>query len=335
MQISAQSWAKPARLARSLSILALTAGLAACGGTATVGEGTTKGSGVTGDIQIDGSSTVFPISEAMAEEFQIANPGARVTVGLSGSGGGFKKFCGGETDISNASRQIKDTEIELCNAAGIDFIEVPVAYDGITLVVNRDNDWAQCVTVDQLNIAWSPESEGKIDNWNQIDPSFPDQPLALYGPGTDSGTFDYFTDEVNGEEGASRGDYTASEDDNVIVTGVEGSTGAMGYFGYAYYEENQGALKALEVTNEAGECIAPSSETIADGTYNPMSRPLFFYVKQEAYETKPQVAAFVDYHLDPANGSLVKEAGYIALPDADLAAAKGRITERKLGKNPG
>ncbi|MEL7333574.1 MAG: substrate-binding domain-containing protein, partial [Cyanobacteria bacterium J06560_2] len=166
------------------------------------------------------------------------------------------------------------------------------------------------------------------------DPSFPDEPLALFGPGTDSGTFDYFTDEVNGEEGASRGDYTASEDDNVIVTGVESSNGGMGYFGYAYYEENQGALKAMEIENEDGECIAPSTETIADGSYNPMSRPLFFYVKKEAYDTKPQVKAFVDYHLDPANSTLVQETGYIALPDADLAASKARVDEGKLGKDP-
>ncbi|MGB7088348.1 MAG: substrate-binding domain-containing protein, partial [Phormidesmis sp.] len=204
----------------------------------------------------------------------------------------------------------------------------------ITLVVNNENDWAQCVTVDQLNTAWSPEAEGTVDNWNQVDPSFPDEPLALFGPGTDSGTFDYFTEEVNGEEGASRGDYTASEDDNVIVTGVESSNGGFGYFGYAYFEENEGALKALEVENEDGECIAPSFETIADGTYNPMSRPLFFYVKKEAYDNKPQVQAFVDYQLDPANGELVKEAGYITLPDEDIAASKARIDENKLGKDP-
>ncbi|MEO1743493.1 MAG: PstS family phosphate ABC transporter substrate-binding protein, partial [Cyanobacteria bacterium J06629_9] len=243
--------ARTMRFAYSVSLLALVAGLAACGGgTDTVSEGTEgdvaagtdAASGIEGDILIDGSSTVFPISEAMAEEFMAANPGTRVTVGVSGSGGGFKKFCAGETDISNASRQIKDEEIATCEEAGIEFIEVPVAFDGITLVKNPANDWAQCMTVDQLNTMWSPESEGTVTNWNQIDPSFPDQPLGLYGPGTDSGTFDYFTDEVNGEEGASRGDYTASEDDNVIVQGVEGDEGGLGYFGYAYYEENQGAL---------------------------------------------------------------------------------------------
>ncbi len=331
--------ARPARLAYSASILALVASLAACGGDTTAVDGVdgdelAAGAGVSGDIQIDGSSTVFPISEAMAEEFMAANPDSRVTVGVSGSGGGFEKFCGGETDISNASRQIKDEEIANCEAAGIEFIEVPIAYDGITLVTNPENDFAQCLTVEQLNTMWSPEAEGTIENWSQVDPSFPDQPLELYGPGTDSGTFDYFTDEVNGEEGASRGDYTASEDDNVIVTGVESSSGGLGYFGYAYYEENQGSLKALEIENEDGECVAPSTETIADGSYNPMSRPLFFYVKKEAYDTKPQVKAFVDYNLNPDNGELVQEVGYITLPNEDLAASKARIDEAKLGKDP-
>lgn len=332
--------ARPARLAYSASILALVASLAACGGGDTTavdgvdGDELAAGAGVSGDIQIDGSSTVFPISEAMAEEFMAANPDSRVTVGVSGSGGGFEKFCGGETDISNASRQIKDEEIANCEAAGIEFIEVPIAYDGITLVTNPENDFATCLTTDQLNTMWSPEAEGTIENWSQVDPAFPDQPLELYGPGTDSGTFDYFTDEVNGEEGASRGDYTASEDDNVIVTGVESSSGGLGYFGYAYYEENQGSLKALEIENEDGECVAPSTETIADGSYNPMSRPLFFYVKKEAYDTKPQVKAFVDYNLNPDNGELVQEVGYITLPNEDLAASKARIDEAKLGKDP-
>ncbi|MEO1392863.1 MAG: PstS family phosphate ABC transporter substrate-binding protein [Cyanobacteria bacterium J06634_5] len=336
MQIS--SWARPARLAYSFSILALTASLAACGGTATTtadGEpAADAGDAVSGEIQIDGSSTVFPISEAMAEEFQIANPGTQVTVGVSGSGGGFKKFCAGETDISNASRPIKDEEVALCGEAGIEFYEVPLAYDGITVVTSQDNDWAQCLTIDQLNTAWSPDSEESVTNWNQIDPAFPDEPLALYGPGADSGTFDYFTDEVNGEEGATRGDYTASEDDNVIVTGVQNATGGMGYLGYAYYEENQDSLKSVEIENEAGECTAPATETIADGSYNPMSRPLFFYVKKEAYDNKPEVKAFVDYNLDPANGELVQEAGYITLPDSDLAASKAIIDDGKLGKNP-
>ena len=329
MQFTGRSASRSARLTRSFSILALAASLTACGGgdTATTGGDVAAGGGesVSGDIQIDGSSTVFPISEAMAEEFQIANPDVRVTVGVSGSGGGFKKFCAGETDVSNASRAIKEEEAAACEAAGVEFAEVPIAYDGITLVTNTENDWAQCMTLDQLNTIWSPDSEGSVSNWNQIDPEFPDQALDLYGPGTDSGTFDYFTDEVNGEEGASRGDYTASEDDNVIVTGVESSAGSLGYFGYAYYEENQGNLKAVEIENEDGTCIAPSSETIADGSYNPMSRPLFIYVKKEAYENKPQVKAFIDYQLASENGELVKEAGYITLPDADLADSRSKV----------
>ena len=337
MQRLSQFRARSARFAYSLSILALTASLAACGGTTTTTEGDTGAaevSGVSGAIQIDGSSTVFPISEAMAEEFQAINPDTQVTVGVSGSGGGFKKFCGGETDISNASRPIKDEEVATCEAAGIEFYEIPVAYDGITIVASKDNDWAQCLTVEQLNTAWSPDAEGSVDNWNQVDPAFPDEALALFGPGTDSGTFDYFTDEVNGEEGASRGDYTASEDDNVIVTGVQSASGGMGYFGYAYFEENSDSLKAIEIENEDGDCIAPSIDVIADGSYNPMSRPLFFYVKKEAYDTKEQVKAFVDYHLDPANGALVQEAGYVPLPDADLAAAKGIIESGNVGKDP-
>ncbi len=342
MKSSGQFLGRSARLAYAGSILALTFSLAACGGgSTTTAEGggtepageTTAAEGVSGEIQIDGSSTVFPISEAMAEEFQIANPGTNVTVGNSGSGGGFKKFCAGETDISNASRPIKDEEAATCKAAGIEFIEVPIAYDGITLVTNKSNDFATCLTKDQLKTIWAPESEDKVTNWNQVDPSFPDKPLELFGPGTDSGTFDYLTEEINGESGASRGDYTASEDDNVIVNGVEGSDGSLGYFGYAYFEENQDQLKALEIENEAGKCVAPSSESIADGSYNPLSRPLFFYIKKESYDTKPQVKAFADYQVDPDNGKLIKEVGYITLPDDVLAESKARIDGEKLGKD--
>ncbi len=321
---------------RFLSLFAvLSLGVAACGGgetTTSAGDG--DATGVTGDIQIDGSSTVFPISEAMAEEFMLENPGSRVTVGVSGSGGGFKKFCAGETDISNASRPIKQKEIDACAEAGIEFIEVPVAFDGLTIVANPENDWAACLSTDQLNAMWAPEAEGQVSNWNQADATFPDEALTLYGPGTDSGTFDYFTDEVNGEEGASRGDYTASEDDNVIVQGVQTDKGALGYFGYAYYEENQDSLKAVEVKNEAGDCVAPSRETIADGSYNPMSRPLFFYVKKEAYDNKAEVKAFVDYKLAPANGELIAEAGYVALPEDILSNAVTRLSSGQTGSAP-
>ena len=221
-----------------------------------------------------------------------------------------------------------------CEAAGIEFFELPIAYDGLTVVTNAENDFAQCLTIDQLNAIWSPESEGSITNWNQVDPSFPDQPLDLYGPGTDSGTFDYFTEAINGEEGASRGDYTASEDDNVIVTGVTGSSGSMGYFGYAYYEESSDVLKSVAIENEAGECVEPSVETIADGSYNPLSRPIFFYVSKESYETKPQVKAFADFHLDPANGGLIGEVGYVPLPEDIALAGKSRLDKGETGKSP-
>ncbi|MGB3291561.1 MAG: PstS family phosphate ABC transporter substrate-binding protein [Phormidesmis sp.] len=329
---------RPARLAYSASILALVASLSACGGgdtTTTEDPAAVDGEAgeITGAVQIDGSSTVFPISEAVAEEFQAAYPGTQVTVGVSGSGGGFEKFCAGQTDISNASRAIKDEEVAACEEGGIEFVEVPIAYDGITLVTNTENDFATCMTIDQLNTIWSPDSEGSISNWNQVDPSFPDQELSLYGPGTDSGTFDYFTEEINGEEGASRGDYTASEDDNVIVTGVESSSGSLGYFGYAYYEENQDQLKSLEIENEEGTCVAPSADTIADGSYNPLSRPLFVYVKKEAYDTKPQVKAFVDFQLAEENSELVREVGYIALPAADMDESRSKVEEGVTGKS--
>ncbi len=332
MKFSGQLLERSTRLAYAGSILALTFSLAACGGTDSAGD-TVAGEDVSGAIQIDGSSTVFPISEAVAEEFQSVYPGTQVTVGVSGTGGGFEKFCAGQTDVSNASREIKEEEVAACEAAGIEFIEVPVAYDGLTVIANAENDFATCLTVDQLTKIWSPDSEGSITNWNQVDPSFPDQELRLYGPGTASGTFDYFTEVVNDEGGASRGDYTASEDDNVIVTGVESSRGSLGYLGYAYYEENQDQLKALEVENEAGECVAPSPETIADGSYNPFSRPLFIYVKQEAYETKPQVKAFVDFQLAQENSGLVSNVGYIALPEADLNEARSKVEEGVTGKS--
>lgn len=330
------------RFATAASCAVLLGALAACGGSETAttgGEPTATSepaeSGLTGSVLIDGSSTVFPISEAMAEEFSIENPGVEVTVNLSGSGGGFKKFCAGETDVSNASRPIKDKEVALCDEAGIEFIEIPVAYDGLTIVVNPENDWAQCLTVDQLNAMWSPDAETNgVDTWSKADSSFPDEPLALYGPGADSGTFDYFTDEVNGDEGVSRGDYQASEDDNLIVNGVQGEKGGLGYFGYAYFEENSDALKAVEVQNEAGDCVAPSRETIADGSYNPMSRPLFFYAKVESYDNKPEVKAFVDYMIDPSNGSLIEDVGYVALPADAVAASQARISEKKTGKDP-
>jgi len=321
-------------------VLALT--LAACGGGAPTDEpaaddaatddatGETAEGGVEGDVLVDGSSTVFPISEAMAEEFMAANPDARVTVGVSGSGGGFKKFCAGETDISNASRPIKESEIELCAENDIEYIELPVAYDGLSVVVNTANDWATCLKPDQLTTMWEAAAEGSVDNWNQIDPEYSDRALSLYGPGTDSGTYDYFVEALLGEDG-SRGDFTASEDDNIIVQGVQADEGGLGFFGFAYYEENADTLTAVEIENSAGECVLPTTETIADGTYNPLSRPIFVYVSKAAIDEKPQVQAFMDFHLAAENADLVTEVGYVGLPEEILTKAKERLAEKTVG----
>jgi phosphate transport system substrate-binding protein len=241
-----------------------------------------------GRVNIDGSSTVFPVTQAMAEEFNLVASNVQVPVGVSGTGGGFAKFCEGETDISNASRPISEDETELCEENDILFIEVPVAYDGLSVVVNPENDWATCLTVEELGVMWAPEAENEITNWNQIRDDFPDAELVLYGPGTDSGTYDYFTDAVTGEEGASRGDFTGSEDDNVLVQGVSSDVNALGFFGYSYYVENTDSLKLVAIDDgddSNGEgCIEPSAETINNGTYQPLSRPLFIYVNAEAAE---------------------------------------------------
>ncbi|RMF20661.1 MAG: PstS family phosphate ABC transporter substrate-binding protein [Cyanobacteria bacterium J083] len=322
---------KSSNLPVRLSLISLLLTLTACGGAETNTQTTSE---LTGTVTVDGSSTVFPITEAMAEEFQKNNPNVKVTVGVSGTGGGFKKFCAGETDISDASRPIKQSEIEACQKAGIEYIELPVAYDALTVVVNPKNDWAECLTVKQLNLIWKPESQGKINNWKQVSPEFPDKKLSLYGPGTDSGTFDYFTDAINGEEGASRGDYTASEDDNVIVTGVANDEGALGYFGLAYFEENRGKLKAVKIDDENPDngdgCIEPSVATVEDGTYQPLARPIFIYVKKSALE-RPELKAFVDFYMDPANKELVSEVGYIPLSDEIYAKAQTRLTKQITG----
>ncbi|MEA5450849.1 PstS family phosphate ABC transporter substrate-binding protein [Leptolyngbya sp. CCNP1308] len=268
-------------------------------------------------IQIDGSSTVYPISEAMAEEFMAANRGTQVTVGVSGTGGGFSKFCAGELDITGASRPIKDSEVEACAAAGIEYIEVPVATDALTVVINPENTWADEMTVEQLQTLWSPEAQGTITSWNQIDPSWPNEPIDLYGPGTDSGTFDYFTEVIVGESGSSRADYTASEDDNILVIGVGRETNAIGYFGLAYYLENQDTLKAVAVNG-----VEPTPENVENGTYAPLSRPIFVYVKTSSLESRPEVRAFVEFMLE--NGpEIVPEVGYVPLSEqryADLLA---------------
>ncbi|MBD1808630.1 PstS family phosphate ABC transporter substrate-binding protein [Microcoleus sp. FACHB-SPT15] len=331
---------KKTRLVSLASAATLMVGIASCGGnqsSAPSGDaggsspaaGTAAGSNLSGQVQADGSSTVLPIMEAVAEEFQKANSGVQVTVGSSGTGGGFKKFCAGEIDISNASRPIKEEEIELCQKANIEYIEVPVAYDGLSVVANPQNNFAQCLKVDELKKMWEPAAQGKVSNWSQVRSGFPNQPLALYGPGTDSGTFDYFTDAVNGEEGASRGDYTASEDDNTLVQGVSQDQGGLGYFGYAYYEQNKDKIKLVEIDSGNG-CVAPSPQTIADGTYAPLSRPLFIYVKKEA-AARPEVKALVDFALAADNKELISEVGYVPLPDDTVALVKSRFEQGKVG----
>jgi phosphate transport system substrate-binding protein len=291
-------------------------------GTTTAGAG----SDLSGRIEADGSSTVGPFTTAAAERFQRANPDVRITVGVSGTGGGFERFCRGETDLSNASRPIKDEEKEICERNGVEYAEFHVANDALTVVVNPQNDWATCLTVDELKKIWQPGS--KVGNWNQVRPAFPDVELVLAGPGTDSGTFDYFTDAIVGEEGASRSDYTASENDNVTVQAVSGETGGLGYFGFSYLEENLGRVKAVAVDGGDG-CVEPGVATAQDGTYQPLSRPLFVYVKRESLE-RPAVDAFVRYVLD--NETEISEAArFVPLTDEQLAEARDSLDQALAG----
>lgn len=278
---------------------------------------------LSGDIDIDGSSTVFPITEAVAEEFgKLTEGNVRVTVGVSGTGGGFKKFCNGEIQISDASRPIKASEVQLCADAGIEYIEIPAAIDGLTVIVNKDNTWVQCMTVDELHTMWAPAAEDVITRWNQVRPDWPDDKMEMYAPGVDSGTFDYFTETVNGEGGASRGDFTASEDDNLIIQGVSGGKNGVGYLGYSYYIENAKKLKAVAIDGGAG-CVIPTDEVINNGTYAPLSRPLFIYVRADA-AANSHIAEFVRYYLSEEGQALAAEVGYIPYPQKvyDLALAK-------------
>ncbi|CAI8051004.1 Protein SphX [Geodia barretti] len=282
-------------------------------------------SSLKGDINIDGSSTVFPITEAMAEEFGYATDGnVRITVGVSGTGGGFKKFCAGEIVISDASRPIKQSEADLCAENGVEYIELPVAIDGLSVMVNPGNDFIECMTVDELNTIWAPEAEEVVTRWNQVRPEWPDEKIGLYAPGVDSGTFDYFTETVNGESQASRADFLPSEDDNVLVTGISNDRGALGYFGYAYYAENADRLKLVAIDGGSG-CVLPTDETINNGSYAPLSRPLFIYVTSDALN-QPHIMAFVEYFLDEANRDLISETGYIPFPSTvyGLVLAKFR-----------
>ncbi|MEK9659620.1 MAG: PstS family phosphate ABC transporter substrate-binding protein [Chloroflexota bacterium] len=281
--------------------------LVACGGGS-------SDEGLSGAIEVDGSSTVFPITEAVAEEFRKDEPGVQVNVGVSGTGGGFKRFVAGETDISDASRPIKASEAEQAVTNGIEFIEMRVGTDGLSVVVNPNNDFVDCLTVAELKKIWEPGST--INNWKDVRAGFPDQKLNLYGPGTDSGTFDYFTEEINGTVQASRADYTASEDDNVLVQGVSGDRGGMGYFGFAYYVENTSKVKAVAIDSGSG-CVEPTVANIEAGNYTPLSRPLYIYVNKASL-AKPEVAAFVRFYMEHG-AELTAAVGYVA-SDASIYA---------------
>ena len=318
------------RVVRSISpclAIAVVVLATACGGgrdeSADEGAATSApASDLSGRIEADGSSTVGPLTTAAAERFQRANPDVKITVGVSGTGGGFERFCRGETDLSNASRPIEDDEKAICAREGIEFAEFQVANDALTIVVNLQNDWAECLTVEELKKIWEPGS--KIDNWNEVRQGFPDESLRLAGPGTDSGTFDYFTDAVVGEEGASRSDYTASENDNVIVQAVSGERGALGYFGFSYFEENQNRLQAVAIDGGDG-CVEPGVATAQDGTYTPLSRPLFVYVKTESLQ-RPEVEAFARDLLDNAK-EIAEAAQFVPLTDEQVQKAQAALDE--------
>lgn len=279
-------------------------------------------------VKIDGSSTVYPVTEGVAEDFQ-KKERIKVTVGISGTGGGFKKFCRNEIDVQNASRPILQSEIEDCKKAGIEFYELPIAFDALTVVVNPKNDFVKQLTVAELRKMWEPAAQGKITNWNQINPSFPNRQLKLFGAGSDSGTFDYFTEAINGKSKASRGDFTASEDDNVLVQGVASDIGAIGYFGYAYYAENTRRVKAVSIVNQAGQAIIPSEASVMDGSYNPLSRPIFIYVNAKSID-KIEVSKFVNYYMDVAT-TIAKEVKYVPLPKAAYEANKRHIVNKRVG----
>jgi len=281
-------------------------------------------------IKIDGSSTVFPIAEAVAEEFQISKKGkVRVTVGIAGTGGGFKRFCRGETDISNASRPILKEEMAACAAAGVRYMELPVAFDALTVVVNPQNTWVKSLTVSDLKKMWEPGAQGRVSKWNQVRSEWPAQPLMLFGPGADSGTFDYFTEAVTGKAKASRGDYTASEDDNVLVQGVENNKNAIGYFGYAYYIAHKDKMRAVPIVNANGKDVGPSIAAVNDGSYSPLSRPLFIYVRETA-AARADVQEFINFYLTEG-AELAKEVGYVPLPAEAYRLALKHFADKKLG----
>ncbi len=286
-------------------------------------------------VKVDGSSTVFPVTEAVAEEFQKANKNLKVTVGISGTGGGFKKFCRGETDVQNASRPILADEMKDCKAAGVQYIELPVAFDALTVVVHKDNPLKE-ISIEDLKKMWEPAAQGKVMNWKDANPAYPDAPLQLFGAGADSGTFDYFTEAVTGKSKSSRGDFTASEDDNVIVQGVSRSKNALGFFGFAYYEENKDKLKGLPVSWKGGKAVAPSADNVLNGSYQPLSRPIFIYVNAKSL-AKPEIKAFAEYYMKNAP-KLVSEVKYVPLPakayEYNMASLqKGRVGTKMNGEN--
>ncbi len=309
-------------LKRNVLTMSIAAGLAVGGSNAVSAQEA---------VQVDGSSTVFPVSEAFAEEYQIAT-GNRVVVGVSGTGGGFKKFCRGETSFSGASRPIKTSEMELCKENGIEFIEMPIAMDALAVIVHPENDFANCMTVEDLKTIYEPEAQGKVNNWNQVNPDYPDMDMSIYGAGTDSGTYDYFTFAVVGEEGASRGDYTATEDDNITIQGVSTDPAAIGFLGLAYVEENRGRVKPVEISYNGGECIPPTTDTAGDGSYQPLTRPLFIYANKAHLDEKPAVLEYAKFMFDAEVApGLVAETGYLQLPAKAFSLGLAKIDARKTG----
>ncbi len=338
------------RLLPLVAVGALAAGLVACGAddndpddasgmpqgaaTAAPAQGVAAArAALKGEIIGDGSSTVFPVTAAAAEEFRKQAKDVRISVGIAGTGGGFKKFCAGETDLQDASRPISTTEDAECKAKGIEYIELPVAFDGLAVVVSSKNTFLSCITVAELKKMWEPEAQGKITRWNQVNAKWPDQPIKLFGPGADSGTFDYFTEAINGKAKASRGDFQASEDDNVLVKGVSDDPYALGYFGLAYYTENADKLKAVAVDAKGdGKCVSPSIATVKDASYQPLARPIFVYIKKSA-ATRPELKAFIEFYLSKEFTPKIqtREVGYIALEDAMYEAITKRFQAGTTG----
>ncbi|MCX7592351.1 MAG: PstS family phosphate ABC transporter substrate-binding protein [Fischerella sp.] len=327
------------RLAFIISFVAL--GLAACSSNQTAdttvsfpeavtqAKEASSSANLSGSIKIDGSSTVFPISKVMTEAFRKSNPGVQFTLGVSGTGGGFKKFCANETDITGASRPINAQEMQLCQQNKVEYIELPIAFDGLAVVVNSQNNFVNCLKISELKKMWEPAAQSKVTSWNQVRSGFPNQPLSLYGPDTDSGTYDYFTLAVVGEEGKSRSDYTPSKTDTALVQRIAANPNGLGYFGYTYYLANRDKLKLVAVDSGYG-CVQPSPQTIADSRYQPLSRPVFIYVKKSATE-RPEVKAFTNFYLSPENANLVLQVGDVPLPSIVLRAASDRLDRGETG----